>query len=54
MSQDANFKIDVQRLSQAETLENICSTIPLTEMVTVYLSDSSSTHHHGIYCAFNK
>lgn len=51
MSQDENLKIDVQRLSQAETLENICRAIPLTEMVTVYWSDSSSTHHHSIYCA---
>lgn len=51
MSQDANIKKDVQRLSQSQTLESLCRPIPLTEMITVYWSDSSSTHNHGIYCA---
>ena len=46
-----NIKTEIKRLAQIEALERLCSNIPMTEMVTVYWSDSASTHNHGIYCA---
>ena len=42
---------DRDRLSQAKMLEWLSGDLPLTEMVTVYLSDDSGEHRHGIYCA---
>ncbi|MCG8377761.1 MAG: hypothetical protein MI702_14885 [Chlorobiales bacterium] len=51
MNQNNDVTKDTQRLNQTETLERLCRSIPLTEMVTVYWSDRSSIHSHGIYCA---
>jgi len=43
--------VDRDRLSQAEILNWLRRDLKLTEMVTVYLSDSKDSHNHGIYCA---
>lgn len=39
------------RLRQEQNLETLFRKLPITEMVTVYYSDSSPTYNHGIYCA---
>jgi hypothetical protein len=39
------------RLQQGQNLETLFRKTMITEMVTVYYSDSSSEHSHGIYCA---
>lgn len=45
------MKQDAHRLTQVDTLGYFKKNIPLTEMVTLYLSESSPTHNHGIYCS---
>ena len=45
------MKKDALRLTQVDTLGVLSKAISLTEMVTLYLSDSSPTHNHGIYCS---
>lgn len=47
MSKDA----DIERLSQAKNLKGLLSKVPATEMLTVYWSETTPTHRHGIYCA---
>lgn len=42
---------DKERLSQAELLEWLRRDLTLTDMITVYLSDSKDSYHRGIYCA---
>lgn len=39
------------RLQQEGNLETLFRKTPITEMVTVYFSDSSTDHNHGVYCA---
>lgn len=51
MNQEAILKNEIHRLGQIEALKRLRSNIPITEMVTVYWSDSASTHNHWIYCA---
>lgn len=46
-----SIDVDRDRLSQAKTLERLRCDLKLTEMVTVYLSDSKDSQNHGIYCA---
>lgn len=46
-----NINTEKERLTQTKMLEWIKRTPQLTEMVTVYLSDDQTPHHHGIYCA---
>ena len=45
------MKQDAHRLTQVDTLGDFKKNIPLTEMVTLYLSESSPTHNYGIYCS---
>ncbi|HID30172.1 MAG TPA: hypothetical protein EYP19_09225, partial [Desulfobacterales bacterium] len=47
----SSIDVDRDRLSQTEMLEWLRRDLQLTEMVTVYLSDSEGPHNHGIYCA---
>lgn len=51
MNQESILKDEIQRLTQSQALERLCGNFSMTEMVTVYWSDSASTHNHGIYCA---
>jgi hypothetical protein len=51
MNQEEIIKNEVKRLAQVDALERLCCNIPMTEMVTVYGSDSASSHNHWIYCA---
>jgi hypothetical protein len=46
-----SIDVDRDRLSQAKILECLRRDLKLTEMVTVYLSDSKDSHNHFIYCA---
>jgi hypothetical protein len=46
-----SIDVDRDRLSQAKILEWLRRDLKLTEMVTVYLSDSKDSHNHFIYCA---
>lgn len=39
------------RLQQEGNLETLFRKTPITEMITVYFSDSSTDHNHGVYCA---
>ena len=42
---------DIERLSQAKNIEKLCSTPPATEFMTVYWSETTANHRHGIFCA---
>jgi hypothetical protein len=42
---------DLKRLLQKTNLDGLLRKVPSTEMLTVYWSDTSPTHRHGIYCA---
>ena len=43
--------MNIDRLSQAEILTKLRKDLDLTEMLTVYLSDSNEFHNYGSYCA---
>ena len=45
------IEADRERLSQAKLLASLSRELPITEMVTVYLSDRGDPHNHGISCA---
>jgi hypothetical protein len=42
---------DHDRLSQAKMLESLTRSLPVTEMLTVYYTDTYGPHNYGIYCA---
>lgn len=44
-------ELERERLSQKKMLARLSREIQATEMVTVYLSESNTTHNHWIYCA---
>jgi hypothetical protein len=46
-----NIKADIERLCQSKMLAWLNRDIPMTEMVTVYLSERDDTRSCGIYCA---
>lgn len=46
-----SIDLDRNRLSQNRMLEWLRRDLQLTDMVTVYLSDSQAPHNHGLYCA---
>jgi hypothetical protein len=46
-----SIDVDRDRLSQVKILDWLRRDLKLTEMVTVYLSDSKDSHSHFIYCA---
>lgn len=50
-SNSMSIDVDRDRLSQAELLEWLRRDLKLTEMVTVYLSESKDSYNHFIYCA---
>ena len=45
------IEADRERLTQSKLLARLSQSIPMTEMVTLYLSDQDEDHNHGIYCA---
>jgi len=47
-----DIKADLERLSQAKRLAEISRELGLTELITVYLSDSGQDHMYGFYSAF--
>ncbi|MCP5275416.1 MAG: hypothetical protein H6936_11345 [Burkholderiales bacterium] len=46
-----NIDADKERLLQSQFLDWLRRDFKLTDMVTVYLSESNGSHNHGIYCA---
>lgn len=44
-------KVDRDRLSQTKILQWFQREVSLTDMITVYLSNSEDSHYHFIYCA---
>lgn len=42
---------EVQRLSQTDNLQWLTATVPITELVTVHLTDRTDTHRYYIDCA---
>lgn len=50
-SDSMSINVDRNRLSQNKVLEWLQRNLQLTDMVTVYLSDSQGPHNHGLYCA---
>jgi hypothetical protein len=46
-----NTDIDKDRLSQTKILERLKREIKLTDLITVYLSNSEDNYNHFVYCA---
>jgi hypothetical protein len=46
-----SIELERIRLSQTKTLKLLKRDLSLTEMLTVYFSDSEGPHNYGIYCA---
>jgi hypothetical protein len=46
-----SINVDRDRLSQIKMLEWLQRDLQMTDMITVYLSDSEGPHNYGIYCA---
>ena len=47
----SNIEQERERLSQVKNLAWLRRDLQLTDMVTVYLSDATDSHRHGLYCA---
>ena len=45
-----SIELERNRLSQTKTLKVLKRDLSLTEMLTVYFSDSEDPHNYGIYC----